>query len=410
MDFINANATLIQSHWRREMCQKSFKIKITKYRQKKAAAEFSKNMFDENGKLQLKNLGDDSLSHSIHLDVFSAIDRMQQRERTNNRRSASPSNNLNNTENTNTNSLGSIFQIMEGEDDDDDDDDSGHIKKLHDYYISRIELIKNVIRNMLHRKRNKQIIEAVSNGDTEQVMNMLRRRPELIKTLDSTQDYCTLHHAALKGGSFEMLKLLGCSPKTVCIKDAGEHSAVHYAALDPNLDVYELMFRTLSSVVSVLPEVKQKVMPGPIGNIRDKVKAGVEEAKGGKLGTPKDKKSTVGFNLDLNLKGKSNESVVEEREPNFSKTDPYSGVNTHVKKSGFMYKLNNSGRLARRWFVLENQRLKYYYKVPDAMDKDYYVDEFKITRHDCFVSRYNVKGKENLFFVLNFSAPSSKKR
>jgi len=61
-----------------------------------------------------------------------------------------------------------------------------------------------------------------------------------------------------------MLKLLGVSPKSICIKDAGEHSAVHYAALNPQLDVYNLMYRTLSSVVSGECDICRLMLMTPI--------------------------------------------------------------------------------------------------------------------------------------------------
>ena len=67
-------------------------------------------------------------------------------------------------------------------------------------------------------------------------------------------------------------------------------------------------------------------------------------------------------------------------------------ISTGVKKSGFMQKLNNSGRLARRWCVLEKNRFKYWYTQPEAQGKDtvdhQFVDEFKITRQECFFSRF----------------------
>ena len=99
-----------------------------------------------------------------------------------------------------------------------------------------------------------------------------------------------------------------------------------------------------------------------------------------------------------------------------------------------MFKINLSGRIAKRLFVLRDNRLRYYpvtktvrqttiasvnmasnikdskLAFANVQLPEYASDEFVITQQDCFFSRYTIKGKEDLNIVLNFAQPSLKKR
>ena len=90
--------------------------------------------------------------------------------------------------------------------------------------------------------------QAAEDGDLQLLKTMLAVRPETLYALDKAKDFCSLQHAALRGGRPEVLSLVGMRPVDVIIKDAGEHTSSHYAALKPDVDTLRLLYRRLSAV------------------------------------------------------------------------------------------------------------------------------------------------------------------
>lgn len=367
LDLMNANASLIQSHWKRYVTRRFYLVAVVAWRQKKATAEFAKSLFNEkNG--DRTSLAAVRMQHNVQIDVFSAINTMS----TKTRRPTSPAN-------TGA-SLANIFSPIGT---DDNNEDSEHIKRLQDYYLGKMEIIKSFLRTMIITRRVSLLFRAVESGDSETVMTMLRRRPELLKALDKANDFMSLQQAALKVGNADMVRLLGLTPLSVVLKDAGDNSCAHYAAIRPNLMMYKLFYKTVSTMFAFPKEAA-------VYNSAQKASSVLPASSGG---------------LHVNALGLSSHAT---------STRPVlrdSGEVSHAKKTGYLYKLNNSGRLARRFCSLEKNRFKYWYTMPekDSQDVEYHVDEFRITRQDCFFSRYNSE-RGYMLFVMNFSAPSARKR
>ncbi len=440
--FYNANATLIQSVFRRYKCMTKFKKSIKKSRDKKAAAELSKSIISGDGTVKRESIH----HHAVNYDVFSAINIMQQKGR----RPTSPMTapvGLSSSPHTLPSAL-----FTHVDDDESDDEDSQHIRRLHEYYVQKMELIKGFIKGVLVRRRSVAIFEAVTSNDQEKVMAMLRKRPELISVLDRDADFRTLQHAALKAGHVDMCKLLGLSPLNILIRDAGDHSCIHYAALKPNLDLYKLFYKTLSTLLGIPKVVAQESSGVGNGNKSTKTNrsvshvtsstmgAGDEPSDESKISTPNSKgrlfrmgASDEAFSspmLSSSLKSPLSSGRSDGREGD----DKDSSTNKFVYRMGIMSKINISGRLARRLFVLKDQKLRYYpvtksigNNVMNTVNQmsnvkeshiafsnvqlpEYYTDEYIVNFRDCFFSRYNYKGKEDLAIVLNFSQPSGKKK
>ena len=110
------------------------------------------------------------------------------------------------------------------------------------------EKIQRFVRRTQSKVRVQTLHQAVSQGDMVRVRSMLSQNPSDIRTVDKTQEYCTLQHTALRSGSLPMLQLLGLRPIDVLIKDAGEHTSAHYAALKPNVRALQLLYKCLSQV------------------------------------------------------------------------------------------------------------------------------------------------------------------
>lgn len=446
--FYDANATMIQAHFRRFRDQKKYQINIIKHRQKKAAAEQAKSILADDGTIRRESIH----QHSVQYDVFSAINIMQSKGR----RSTSPMLNLQSSPHTLPSALfGHVDDNADGE-----DEDSKQIRKLHEFYMSRMELIKTFIRNVLIRRRTSAIFDSVTNGDQEKVMTMLRRRPELINVLDKDNDFCTLQHAALRAGDFEMCKILGLSPITLVIRDAGDHSAVHYAALTPSLSIFKLFYKTLSTLLgfpkytfATPAPTSSRAAKGTDDANSSPSKSASKSSKGGKKegtsavskllspatdidaagGSPKGRFFSGGDSDTPKSQMSSNfKSPLNKGDSKDSEEDPT--INTRVYRMGTMFKINLSGRVAKRLFVLKDNRLRYYpltnmvgqstiaavnmaSNIKESKSAfatvqlpEYATDEFMVTQQDCFFSRYNVKGKDDLAIVLNFAQPSNKKR
>jgi hypothetical protein len=390
--------TFIQKYFRRFSAMKAFALEISKYRRRKNASERAREMFDENGKVKKNSVH----HHNVKYDVFTAINIMQ----TKSRRSTSPSF-LGGVppSPTSFSAVASLFNMEDGDGDLNEGDE--HITRLHQYYMDQMDLITSFLRGVLIRRRHNAIISAVKNGDKFAVMNMLRKRPELIDVKDKNNDFATLYHTALMYGHSDIMRLLGITPITIMTKDAGDHSAVHYAALKADLTIYKIFYKTLSTVlrnedyVAALAASKRS-------DDEDTSSTAAASDIGSPTSTPassplKDSvlsptSSFVGTMLQFNKDVKTKE-----------KKDMDS-INKHIKRSGWLYKLNNSGRLARRWFILNKGVLKYYHRLPAEQDLEYSVDEFIITRQNCFFSRYNAKAREDAFMILNFISPSVRKK
>jgi len=372
LDLMNANASLIQSHWKRFTTRRFYLVAVVAWRQKKATAQFAKSLFseeqDKHGASAFR------MAHAVQIDVYSAINTMSQKTR----RSASPANA--------GVSLSNIFSPISS---DDNNEDSEHIKRLQNYCLSKMEKIKGFLRNMIMQRRVSHLFNAVVNGEQDIVITTLRRRPELLTALDKSNEFMTLQHAALKVGRADMVRLLGVTPLTVMLKDAGDNSCAHYAAIKPSLNMYKLFYKTISSLFALPKETKvfNTHAPPP----------------------PPSSSSVIGNGLsggrEINALGISSPPGTP------SKEQKHSNENSNAKKSGYLHKINNSGRLARRYCSLEKNRFKYWHTMPelDSQDAEYHVDEFRVTRQDCFFSRY-VTSRGETCFVMNFSFPSARKR
>ncbi len=353
LDLLNANAVLIQSHWKRYKSRKFYLVAVIAWRQKKATAEFAKSLFQDK-----KDMTAFRLSHNVQVDVFSAINTMQNKAR----RAASPSADS---------SVANIFMPIDA---DETSEDAAHIKRLQDYYLGKMDTIKCFIRNKIIQGRINNFFRAIDNGDQEAVMTALRRRPELLECLDKNNDFMSVRHAAVKVGNLEMLRIFGLTPLAVFLKDAGDNTCAHYAAIKPNLFMYRLFYKTISTLCALPKEQQNESLLASESN---------------KAGLPSPPSSPV------------------------AAAKPSNKDSANVgKKSGYLFKLNNSGRLARRYCSLEKNRFKYWYTMPEkgSPDVNYHVDEFRVTRQECFVSRYTAAKKGELLFILNFSVPSTRKR
>eukprot|EP00605_Chrysophyceae_sp_TOSAG23-4_P002919 GSChrysophyteH1.ASY1.ANO1.3214.1 assembled CDS len=368
LDLRNANASLIQAHWKRFTTRRQFLENIVKWRQKKATAEFARAMFqsDSQGKR------DAARHHSVQVDVFSAINSMRSMSGSARRSTSSNS------------AMANIFAPI---DPNETSEDTEHIKKLQNFYLSKMELIKSFIRNVIVQRRINGIFEAVETGDKEAVMHALRRRPELIDSLDKNNEFRSLRHAAIQTGNMTMIQVLGITPMSIVQKDAGDHACSHYAALAPNLNLFKLFQKTLSTLISLPKDQK------------DALSTATTTSKKGRETKPRQRVRTL--TLAPNHGQDKRDSSVGD-------------VGGSVRRSGFMHKLNNSGRLAKRWCSLEKNRFKYWYVQPEKEQNDaieyQYVDEFRITRQECFFSRYAGGNRGDLFIVMNFASPSLKKR
>jgi len=110
------------------------------------------------------------------------------------------------------------------------------------------EKIQRFVRRTQSKVRVQTLHQAIAQGDMVRVRSMLSQNPSDVRTVDKTQEYCTVQHTALRSGSLPMLQLLGLRPIDVLIKDAGEHTSAHYAALKPNVRALQLLYKCLSQV------------------------------------------------------------------------------------------------------------------------------------------------------------------
>jgi ankyrin repeat protein len=442
--FYDANATLIQSHFRRHKAVAEYSVNIEKHRKKKAAAELSKSILGENGggPSAMNATRKNSVhAHNVQYDVFSAINIMQSKGRRSTSPSISPGG-------VSPHTLPSILFGHVDEDTEGEDEDSKQIRRLHEYYLSRMELIKTFIRNVLVRRRTNAMFDAVRTGDQDKIMIMLRKRPELINVLDKENDFCTLQHAALQTGDMDMCKLLGLSPLSLMVRDAGDHSCIHYAALTPALASFKLFYKTISTMLGIpkytfveapaTPAARPAKDSSSTKSKNKKDKSGSSPADGDAAGSSGKNRmfsrgSDESFKSPISSNFKSPLSSGAKGEGKDAE-DRDSTINTKVFRMGVMFKINMSGRMAKRLFVLKDNRLRYYPitklvrpAVITAVNQasnikeskaafsniqlpEYFTDEFVVTQQDCFFSRYNYKGKEDLSIVLNFAQASTKKR
>ena len=108
------------------------------------------------------------------------------------------------------------------------------------------EKIQRLIRRFTNKSRVQTLHSAIEAGDVQKVKTLLTAHPEDVRTVNKANEYCTVHHSALKGGSLQMLQVLGLRPIDVIFKDAGDHTSAHYAVLNPNITALQLLNKCLS--------------------------------------------------------------------------------------------------------------------------------------------------------------------
>jgi len=255
-----------------------------------------------------------------------------------------------------------------------------------------VEKMQRKFREILYRMRVIKLHDALEAGDLNTVRIILSRRPKDGKLLDRTREFCTALHSALKGGSVDMVKLVGVKPWDVIAKDAGQHSCAHYAVLNPHLDNLKILYKALSSCVPAEQEgseedatsTQESASPksGRKSTLDKKTKG---KAAGGSI-TPK--KSLPG---GIQNKPKRKDDNEEELPP-------------FVEKTGWLTKLSKN-RWFKRWWVLKPDGLHYFLNQRDAEDGDGR-DFLPMSISTAFFSR-----SHNFEFalVINLAKPSLKK-
>lgn len=119
------------------------------------------------------------------------------------------------------------------------------------------EKIQRLVRRFTSNSRVQTLHKAIEDGDIAKVKFLLTAHPEDVRTINKAQEYCSVHHSALKSGSLEMLQTIGLRPVDVISKDAGDHTTAHYAVLNkPTISTFQLLNKCLSQVHIPDPEGK----------------------------------------------------------------------------------------------------------------------------------------------------------
>ena len=84
-------------------------------------------------------------------------------------------------------------------------------------YLSA-QKIQRLTRRIQAKSRIQVLHQAAEAGNLPRLRTMLAARPETLYALDKTHDFCSLHHAALRGGRIEVLQMVGVQPQDVVIK------------------------------------------------------------------------------------------------------------------------------------------------------------------------------------------------
>ena len=163
---------------------------------------------------------------------------------------------------------------------------------------------------------------------------MLQRKRDDGAVLDRLREFCTIHHAALRGGQLALLRVLGAYPRDVVAVDAGNNGTAHYTALRPNLDTYKFLWKALS-----------KCQPSP--------------AKALNAST------STKFKVEGEAEGED-----------------------FVEKSGWLSKFTQKG-WKKRWFVLQSDGLHYYHSEDTTKNKRER-DFFPLNKKSAFYSRSRI--------------------
>lgn len=88
--------------------------------------------------------------------------------------------------------------------------------------------IQRLTRRIQAKSRIQVLHQAAEAGNLPILRSMLAARPETLYALDKTHDFCSLHHAALRGGRIEVLQMVGVRPQDVVIKVRSPCLCIYY--------------------------------------------------------------------------------------------------------------------------------------------------------------------------------------
>jgi hypothetical protein len=119
--------------------------------------------------------------------------------------------------------------------------------------------LRTFMRRLKLSRRAASLFAACEQGDLLAIRTALAANPSDAQLRDRSRRYCTLHHAAIRGGQLEALKLLGLTMKDVEKRNADGDILVHVLARHPSASI--LFF--VASRVEALEQGGSRVSTAP---------------------------------------------------------------------------------------------------------------------------------------------------